>query len=95
VVEHCRVDRDHHRVHLREICGAGRELDGFGVVNQRRQEQHAVGDIFASVGQVLAHKGVVEAELVGKDDRLTILAQRLRPVPAHRVHRHGEVAQPH
>ena len=95
MVEHRGVDRDHHRMHLREVGGAGRELDGLGVVNQRRQEHHAVGDVLAGIGQVLADEGVIEAELVGKDDRLAILAQRLRPVPAQRVHGHGEVTQPH
>ncbi len=78
-----------------EIGGAGRELDGLGVVDQRREEHHAVGDVLAGVGQMLADEGVVEAELVGEDDGLAVLAQRLRPVPVHRVHRHGEVAQPH
>ena len=95
MIEHRRVHRDHHRMHLREIGGAGRELDRLGVVDQRRLEHHAVGDVLAGVGQVLADEGIVEAELVGEDDRLAILAQRLRPVPAHRVHGHGEVTQPH
>ena len=95
MVEHRRVDRDHHRMHLRQIGGAGRELDLLGVVDQRRLEQHAVGDVLAGVGQVLADEGVVEAELVGEDDRLAVFAQRLRPVAAHGMHRHGEVTQPH
>ena len=95
MIEHRRVHRDHHRMHLREVGGAGRELDGLGVVNQRRQEQHAVGDVLAGVGQVLAHEGVMEAEPVGENDRLAVLAQRLRPIPADRVNRHREVAQPH
>ena len=95
MVEHRGVDRNDHRMHLRQIGGAGRELDGLGVVNERRQEHHAVGDVLAGIGQMLAHEGVVEAELVGEDDRLTILAQRLGPVPVHRVNGHGEVTQPH
>ena len=82
-------------MHVRQVGGAGGELDGLGVVDQRRVEHHAVGDVLARVGQVLADEGVVEAELVGQDDRLAVLAQRLRPVPVHRMHRHGEVAQPH
>ena len=58
-------------------------------------EHHAVRDGLAGVGQVLAHEGVVEAELVGEDDGRAILLQRLGPVPVHRVNRHGEVAQSH
>ena len=95
MIEHGRIDRDHDRMHLREIGRAGGELDPRGVVDQRGVEQHAVGDVLAGVGQMLADEGIVEAEFVGEDDRLAVLAQRLRPVPAHRVHRHGEVAQPH
>src|SRR6476620_5143529 len=49
----------------------------------------------ACIGQMLAHESIVEAELVSEDDRLTILAQRLGPVPVHRVNGHGEVTQPH
>src|SRR5262249_19453235 len=58
-------------------------------------EHHAVGDGLAGVGEVLAHEGVVETELVGKDDGLAVLFQRLGPIAVHGVHRHGEVAQPH
>src|SRR6185312_5534008 len=47
------------------------------------------------VGQVLAHEGVVETELVAQDDCLAVLAQCLRPVAAKGVHRHGEVAKTH
>jgi hypothetical protein len=82
-------------MHLRQIGGAGGELDGLGRVNQRRQKQHAVGDVLAGIGQMLADEGVVEAKLVGEDDRLAVLAQRLRPVARQRVDRHREVTQPH
>ena len=47
------------------------------------------------IGQMLADEGVIEAELVGEDDGLAILLQRLRPAPVHRMHRHREVAQSH
>src|SRR5262249_61840839 len=47
------------------------------------------------VGEVLAHEGVVKTELVGEDDALAILLERLGPIAVHGVHRHGEVAQPH
>ena len=54
-----------------------RELDVLRVRDQRRQEEQAVGDVLALVGQVLADEGVVEAELVGEDDRLAVFLQRL------------------
>jgi hypothetical protein len=95
VVEHRGVDRNDHRMHLRQVGGPGGKLDGLGVVNERRLEHHAVGDVLARIGQMLAHEGIVEAELVSEDDRLTILAQRLGPVPVHRMNGHGEVTQPH
>ena len=38
---------------------------------------------------------IMEAELVGQDDGLAVLAQRFRKVPVHRMHRHGEVPQSH
>src|SRR5262249_522184 len=47
------------------------------------------------VGEVAAHEGVVETELVGEDDGLAVLLERLGPIAVHGVHRHGEVAQPH
>src|SRR5262249_35050633 len=73
VVEHGGVDRNNHRMHLREVGGSSGELDGLGVVNERRLEHHAVGDVLARIGQMLADEGVVEAQLVREDDRLTIL----------------------
>ena len=50
----------------------------LGLVNQRREEDQAVGDVLGLVGEVLADEGVVEAELVGEDDRLAVFLQRLR-----------------
>ena len=61
-----------------------RELDVLGLGDQRRQEHHAVGDVLGLVGQVLADEGVVEAELVGEDDGLAVLLQRLGPVAVQR-----------
>src|SRR5215467_15409760 len=95
VVEHGGVDRNDDRMHLREVGGSSGELDGLGVVNESRLKQHAVGDVLARIGQVLADEGVMEAQLVREDDCLTVLTQRLGPVPVHRVNGHGEVTQPH
>ena len=95
VIEHRRLHRDQHGVHVGEVRGAGRELDLLRFRNQRGVEHHAVGDGLAGVGQMLTHEGIVEAELVGQDDGLAVLLQRVGPVPVHRVNRHGEVAQSH
>jgi len=95
MIEHRRLHRDQHRVHVREVRGAGRELDPRRRRDQRGVEHHAVGDGLAGVGEVLAHESVVKAELVGEDDGLAVLLERLGPVAVHGVHRHGEVAQPH
>src|SRR5262249_57973817 len=37
----------------------------------------------------------MKAELVGENDGLAVLLERFDPAAVHRVHRHGEVAQPH
>ena len=95
VVEHRGVRRDQHRVLLREVRGAGAELDLFGLGDQRRQEHQAVGDVLVAVGEVFADERVVEAETVGEQHRLPVLAERLRPVPAGGVQGHGEVAESH
>ncbi len=95
MIEHRRLHRDQHGVHMGEVRGAGGELDPRRRRDQRGVEHHAVGDGLAGVGEVLAHEGVVETELVGQDDGLAVLLERLGPVAVHGVHRHGEVAQPH
>src|SRR5262252_4021215 len=82
-------------MHLREVGGSSGEFDGLGVVNESRLEQHAVGNVLACVSQMLTDEGVIEAQLVREDNRFPVLAQRLGPVPVHRVNGHGEVTQPH
>src|SRR5262249_49817919 len=67
MIEHCRVDRDYHRMHLRQVGGAGRKLDVPCFVDQRGLEHHAVGNVLARVGEVFADEGIVKAELVGED----------------------------
>jgi hypothetical protein len=95
VVEHRGMHGDQHGVHVGEVRGAGRELDPLRLRDQRGMEHHAVGDVLAGIGEMLAHEGVVESELVGEDDGLAILLQRLGPFPVHGMNRHGEVAQSH
>src|SRR5690606_10411127 len=53
------------------------------------------GDRLGRGGEVLAHPGLVEAEAVGEDDRLAILAKRFRQVTAEAVKRHHEQPELH
>ena len=64
-------------------------------VDQRREEQQAVGDVLVRIREVLADEGVIEAELVRQHDDLAVFLQRLRPVAVERMHRHREIAKPH
>ena len=94
-VEHRGLRRDQHRMGLRQVRRAARKLDRPRVRDQRGQEQHAVGDALAMVGQVLADEGVVESKSVGEDDRRAVLQQHLAPVPVHRMDRHHEHSKLH
>ena len=80
---------------LRQIGGAGGELDVPGVADQRGQKQQAVGDVLGALGEVLADEGIVKAEFVGEDDGLAVFAQRIGGAALERVHGHGEVAESH
>src|SRR5438045_914832 len=86
---------DERRVTMGEVAGAGAELDRRRLGDQRGEEDEAAGDVLASVGQVLADEGVVEAEPVSEDYCCAILLQRLRRIALRRVQRHGEVAELH
>ena len=66
------------------------------VASIRRGDEHrAGGDVLGLVGGVLADIAFGEAELVGEDEGLAILAQRLPPVLVQRMDRHGEEAELH
>ena len=80
---------------LRQVRGAGAELDGFRLGDQRRQENETVGDVLGLVGEVLADEGVVEAELVGEDDGFAVLLQCFERIALDRVQGHGEVTETH
>ena len=62
---------------------------------RRGDEHHAGRDVLGLVGRVLADIAFGEAELVGEDERLAVLAQRLPPVLVQRMDRHGEEAELH
>ena len=80
MIEHRRLHGDQHRMHVRKVRRAGRELDLLCFGDERGLEHHAVGDVLARVGEMLAHEGVMETEPVGKNDGLAILFQRFGPV---------------
>ena len=63
MIEHRRMGRDQHRVGLRQIGGAGRQLDRLGFVDQRRQKLKAVGDVLDGIGDVFAAKCIIKAEI--------------------------------
>ena len=66
-----------------------------GSVDQAGDEHRAGGDVLGAVGGVLADIAFDEAELVGEDESLAILAQRLPPVLVQRMDRHREEAKLH
>jgi len=59
------------------------------------EENEAVGDVLAAIGEVLTDEGVVKSEPVRENDRLAVLLQRLRRIAVRRMQRHREVAQSH
>ena len=95
MIKHRGMGGDQHGVRLRQIGGAGGELDRPCIVDKRRKKYEAVGDGFALVGQVLSDERVMEAEAIRKYDCLPVLLQRLHAIPMRRVKRHHENAQSH
>ena len=91
VIEHRRVRGKDHRMLLRQIAGAGTELDGVSVTDQRGEKQQAARDVFGFLGQMLADKRIIKAQLVGEDDGLAIFMKRVGATALLRMHRHGEV----
>ena len=91
MVEHGGMGRDQDRMHMREIGRPGCKLDLLGRMNQRRVEQHRVGDAFRFVGQMFTNERVMKPQFIAKNDRFTVLAQHLGVVAVQRMHRHGEV----
>lgn len=67
----------------------------FRVWSERGKKLHAAGDWLATIGEMFSDESVVKAELVRKYDRLAILPKCFRERAVHRMHRHGEVTQPH
>ena len=92
MIEHRRVRGEQHRMLLRQIGGAGTKLDGFGIADQRRQKQQAVGDVLRLLGQMLANECVVKTQLVGENDGLAVFLQGLGAIASQRMQGHGEIA---
>jgi len=81
---------------ITSIASANRRLpSSSSSPHQGREEDEAAGDVLGLLGQVLADKCVVEAELVGEDHGLPILLQGLRRRAVDRVQGHGEVTEAH
>src|SRR5687768_14736774 len=80
---------------VRHVDRAGAELDALGRIGERGDEHGAGGDVLGLVGRVLADITLDEAELVGEQEGLAILAQRLPPILAEAMDRHGEKAELH
>jgi hypothetical protein len=95
VVDHRRVGGDDHRMAVREVRDRSADLDLLGDAEQGRDEHQAVRDVLDRVGEMLAAIAFGVAELVGQDEGLAVLLQRLRIVPSLRMDRHGEEAEFH
>ena len=95
VVEHRRVRRDDDRVRMGQVDDRGAELDLRGHAHQRREEHHAVRDVLALVGQMLAAIALGKAQPVSQDEGLAILGQRVGIGPPLGVDRHGEESELH
>ena len=95
MIEHRRVRGDQHRMALRQVGGAGAELDGLRFRQNGSEEDEAVGDVLFRIGEVLADERVVKPEPVGEDQRFAVLLQRDRRVARARVERHREEAKTH
>src|SRR6266850_339358 len=78
-----------------EVDRAAAELDALRVARQRGDEDEARGDGLGEIGDVLADERLFVAQALGQEHRLAVLGERLAPVAADRVQRHGEVAELH
>ena len=77
------------------VESARAQLDAARGMGQRGHENRAGGDVFFRVGGMLATVTLDEAQLVGQDERLPVLTQRLLPILTNGVHGHGEKSELH
>ena len=80
MVEQGRLTGDPRRMMVRQAIDARSHLDLLGLAQQRRKEDHRVGNRFRGRCGVLADPDFVVAKVVGHDDRLAILLQDLAQV---------------
>jgi hypothetical protein len=66
MVEHRRLGRRGGGMVVAQIDRAGAQLDVLGLIGDRCQEQHRVGDRLEGIGYMLAHIGFREAQFVGQ-----------------------------
>ena len=95
MVEHRGEARDHGRMLLRQVEHAGAQADLPGQRDRLGEEGQGRGDRLGHRAEMLADPDVVEAQLVGEDDRLEVLLEHLVVVPRRRVQRHHEQAESH
>ncbi len=78
VVEHRDLRRDRRRMAVGQVERAGAERDPLRQVREAGEEHRAVGDDLGQVGDVLADEGLGDSRAGRQQDRLAVLAQRLR-----------------
>jgi hypothetical protein len=71
------------------------EFDPRRESGQRSNERQAIWNVFGEIGQMLAAIAFAVAELVGEDERVAVLAQRLGVASAQRMNGHDEEAELH
>ena len=92
VIQHGRLSRDRGWVCVGQVDGARTQFDIFGFVGQPCQKNHAVGDRFSRVGHMLTDIGFAEAQLIGQQNRFSVLLKSLCDAPTRRVDGHHESA---
>jgi len=80
---------------VRHVDGAGAEPDLFGRGGEPGDESDAGGDVLGLVGNVLADIGLAEPEFISQQERLAVLVERLPPILAERMDRHGKEPELH
>ena len=95
MVEHRDLHRDMGGMAIGQVHGAGAEPHRPDPPGEGGEEHDAGGDVLGEVGDMLADIAFAEAQLVGEQEGLLVLAQGLAPVAAERMDRHREETELH
>src|SRR4029077_7282459 len=79
----------------RQVHDPGAELDPRGEAGERSAEHQARRNVLGEIGEVLAAIAFAVAELIGEDEGLAVLAQRLGIGTRQRMDGHDEEAELH